>query len=61
LATFIVAGHSGQAVRDARIKHLGQRRPASTAVYVSQLVDPAWCVEVEAVVSRIENSNRNAR
>ena len=51
LTTFIVAGQDGQAVRDARIKYLGTHRPASTAVYISQLVDPAWFVEVEAVVS----------
>jgi enamine deaminase RidA (YjgF/YER057c/UK114 family) len=51
LTTFMVAGHDGHAVRKARIKYLGNHRPASTAVYVSQLVDPAWFVEVEAVVS----------
>jgi enamine deaminase RidA (YjgF/YER057c/UK114 family) len=49
LTTFIVHGHDGQAVRNARLKHLGDHRPASTAVYVSQLVDPSWFVEVEAV------------
>lgn len=52
LTTFIVAGQDGQSVRNARIKYLGQHRPASTAVYVSQLVDPTWFVEVEAIVSR---------
>jgi 2-iminobutanoate/2-iminopropanoate deaminase len=51
LITFIVAGQDGQAVRNARIKYLGAHRPSSTAVYISQLVDPAWFVEVEAVVS----------
>ena len=51
LTTFIVAGQDGQAVRNARIRYLGSHRPASTAVYVSQLVDPAWLVEVEAVVA----------
>lgn len=49
LTMFIVAGRDLQAVRDARAKHLGSHRPASTAVFVSQLVDPAWHVEVEAV------------
>lgn len=52
LTTFMVAGHSGDAVRAARLKHLGSHRPASTAVFVSQLVDPAWLVEVEAVAAR---------
>lgn len=41
LTTYMVAGHDGDAVRAARIKHLGPHRPASTAVFVSQLVDPA--------------------
>lgn len=52
LSTFIVAGQDGQAVREARLKHLGSHRPASTAVYVSQLVDPKWLVEVEAIAAR---------
>jgi enamine deaminase RidA (YjgF/YER057c/UK114 family) len=52
LTTFIVAGHDGGAVRTARLKHLGSHRPASTAVFVSQLVDPAWFVEVEAIAAR---------
>ena len=34
LTTFIVSGYDGQAVREARLKHLGSHRPASTAVYV---------------------------
>jgi enamine deaminase RidA (YjgF/YER057c/UK114 family) len=52
LTTFIVAGHDGDAVRAARRKHLGDHRPASTAVFVSQLVDPAWFVEVDAVAAK---------
>jgi 2-iminobutanoate/2-iminopropanoate deaminase len=52
LTTFMVAGHDGDAVRAARLKHLGTHRPASTAVFVSRLVDPAWFVEVEAVAAR---------
>ncbi len=52
LTTFMVAGHDGNAVRAARLKHLGSHRPASTAVFVSQLVDPAWFVEVEAVAAK---------
>jgi len=53
LTTFIVAGHDGNAVRAARLKHLGSHRPASTAVFVSQLVDPAWFVEVEAIAAKL--------
>lgn len=52
LTTFMVAGHDGNAVRAARLKHLGAHRPASTAVFVSQLVDPAWFVEVDAVAAK---------
>lgn len=52
LTMFIVAGRDIQAVRDARAKFMGAHRPASTAVFVSQLVDPAWHVEVEAIVAR---------
>jgi 2-iminobutanoate/2-iminopropanoate deaminase len=52
LTTFMVAGHDGDAVRAARLRHLGFHRPASTAVFVSQLVDPAWFVEVEAVAAK---------
>lgn len=52
LTTFMVAGHDGDAVRAARLKYLGSHRPASTAVFVSQLVDPAWFVEVEAIAAK---------
>jgi 2-iminobutanoate/2-iminopropanoate deaminase len=51
LTTFMVAGQDGEDVRNARRKHLGSHRPASTAVYVSQLVDPRWLVEVEAIAA----------
>lgn len=53
LTTFMVTGHDGDAVRAARLKYLGAHRPASTAVFVSQLVDPAWFVEVEAVAAKL--------
>lgn len=52
LTTYIVAGHDGDAVRAARLKHLGAHRPASTAVFVAALVEPAWFVEVEAIAAR---------
>ncbi|NOT60842.1 MAG: RidA family protein [Acidobacteria bacterium] len=51
LTTFMVAGQDGDAVRAARLKYLGSHRPASTAVFVSELVDPAWFVEVEAIAA----------
>lgn len=52
LTTFLVAGQDIQAVRAARAKFLGGHRPTSTLVYVSQLVDPAWHVEIEAIAAR---------
>ena len=52
LTTFIVAGQDGKAVGEARIKYLGSHRPASTSFYVSQLVNPAWFVEVEAIAGK---------
>jgi len=52
LSTFIVAGQNGQAVREARLKHLGSHRPVSTVVYVPQLADPKLLIEVEAIAAR---------
>ena len=52
LTTFLVAGQDIQAVRAAVSRFLGGHRPASTLVYVSQLADPAWHVEVEAIAAR---------
>ena len=52
LTLFIVAGQDIQVVRSARVKHLGNHRPTSTAVFVSQLADPKWFVEVEAVAAK---------
>ena len=51
LTTFMVAGQDGDAVRAARRKHLGAHRPTSTAVFIAELVDPRWMVEVEAVAA----------
>ena len=61
LTTFMVAGQDGDAVRAARLKHLGAHRPASTAVFVPQLVDPAWFVEVDAVAAVQRGSRRPSR
>ena len=52
LTMFIVAGQDLQAVRAARARFMGSHRPASTAVFVAQLADPAWRVEVEAVAAK---------
>lgn len=60
LTTFMVAGQDGNAVRAARLKHLGSHRPASTAVFVAGLVDPAWFVEVEAVAAKRRGVHNSA-
>ena len=52
LTVFVVAGQDMGAVRTARAKFLGSHRPASTAVFVSQLVDPKWHVEVEVIAAK---------
>lgn len=52
LTVFIVAGKDGDAVRQARIRHFGSAEPASSTIYVSQLVRPDWLVEVEAIAAR---------
>lgn len=52
LTMFIVAGQDIGAVRQARQRVLGEHKPTSTAVFVSQLADPAWFVEVEAVAAK---------
>ena len=49
LTVFMVAGHDGDAVRKARLKHFGSVAPTSTTLYVAGLVRPEWFVEVEAI------------
>jgi len=49
LTTFLVDDDPDGTVRTARLKHLGEHRPASTAVWVRRLVDPRWKIEIEAV------------
>jgi enamine deaminase RidA (YjgF/YER057c/UK114 family) len=39
-------------VRAARLKHLGEHRPTSTAIYVSGLALPQLLVEVEAIAAK---------
>ena len=52
ITAFLAAGQDIQAFRAARTRFLGGHAPTSTVVYVSQLVDPAWHVEVEAIAAR---------
>ena len=49
LTSFLVSGQDIQVMREVRQRHLGTHRPASTAVFVPQLVSPALLLEVEAI------------
>lgn len=49
LTSFLVFGTDVQVMREIRQSHFGEHRPASTAVYVPLLVNPAFLLEVEAV------------
>lgn len=52
LTLFVVAGQDIKTVRAARLKLLGLHKPTSTAVFVSQLVDPALLVECEVIAAK---------
>ncbi len=49
---YVVAGQAVGEVRAARMKHLGEHRPASTLIFVPQLADAKYLIEVEAVAAR---------
>jgi enamine deaminase RidA (YjgF/YER057c/UK114 family) len=49
LTTFLVDDDPENVVQLARRMHLGDHRPASTAVFVRRLVDPSWLVEIDAI------------
>lgn len=50
--TYLVSGQPVTAVRAGRQKAFGDARPASTLVYVPQLVELKYLIEVEAVAAR---------
>lgn len=52
LTSFLVSGQEVQVMREIRQRHLGPHKPASTAVFVPQLVSPAFLLEVEAVAAK---------
>ncbi|MEO8011975.1 MAG: hypothetical protein ABI650_10055 [Dokdonella sp.] len=52
LTTIIVHGNDGQAVRNARLKDLGDQRAASTTVLVPVLMDPRWLEALEAIAAK---------
>jgi 2-iminobutanoate/2-iminopropanoate deaminase len=52
ITTFVVSGQDAQLVRQIRSRHFGSHRPASTLVFVPQLLTPDYLIEVEAVAVR---------
>jgi 2-iminobutanoate/2-iminopropanoate deaminase len=52
LNLFVVYGQAANAVREARRKYFGDVKPASTFIYVPQLVEPKYLIEVEGVAAR---------
>ena len=52
ITLFIVAGQDIRVVRSARAEFLGNHKPTSTAVFISQLVDPRLLVECEAFAAK---------
>jgi enamine deaminase RidA (YjgF/YER057c/UK114 family) len=49
ITILVVEGQPVQTVRDARVRALGEARPASTLLFVPQLADSKYLIEVEAV------------
>lgn len=49
LTSFLMPGVDVHIMREIRQRHFGEHRPASTAIYVPQLVSLDFLLEVEAV------------
>lgn len=57
LTSFLMPGVDIHLLREIRQRHFGEHRPASTAVYVPQLVSIDFLLEVEAVaVKRVDSA-----
>ena len=52
ITLFVVAGQDIKTVRAARGNLLGAHKPTSTAVFISQLVDPKLLVECEVIAAK---------
>ena len=52
LGVFVVPGQDFQLLRAARERHFGAHRPTSTSVFVPQLANPAFLVEIEAIAAK---------
>jgi enamine deaminase RidA (YjgF/YER057c/UK114 family) len=49
---YVVSGQPVAEARAARARHLGEHKATSTLVFVPQLADPKYLIEVEGVAAR---------
>lgn len=52
LVAYVVGTENYPAYAAARVRHLGDHKPASTAVCVPALLKPEWLIEVELIAAR---------
>lgn len=52
MTLFVVVGQDIRVVSSASAHLLGDHKPTSTALFISQLVDPSMLVECEAIAAK---------
>jgi 2-iminobutanoate/2-iminopropanoate deaminase len=52
ITLYVVAGQALSDVRAARVRYLGDHKPASTLIFVPQLAEAKYLIEVDAVAAR---------
>lgn len=52
LTAFVVGDENYPAYAAARVRHLGEHKPAATAFCVPRLLKPEWLLEVELIAAR---------
>ena len=52
ITLYVVTGQALSEVRAARLRHLGDQKPASTLIFVPQLAEAKYLIEVDAVAAR---------
>jgi len=52
LTAYVVGSENYAAYAAARVRHLGDHKPASTAICVPALLKPEWLLEVELIAAR---------
>lgn len=52
LTAFVVGDENFPAYAAARVRHLGDHKPAATAFCVPRLLKPEWLLEVELIAAR---------